>query len=96
MHELTMTETTHELSEMWDWGFGTSSDRYYDYWAYHRNDEYEVHVWWDEGSTHSVEVISIEGYDRNDDPIRNVEVIRQFDSEDEAIEGACDLMEEYV
>lgn len=70
-----MTETENKAPGMWEWGIGEKGDTYYDYWAYHNDDEYEVHVWWDEGGLHHVEIIPIHGYDENDDPLYGLSLI---------------------
>jgi hypothetical protein len=89
--------TENKAPEMWEWGIGEKGGTYYDYWAYHKDDEYEVHVWWDRGNSHSVEIIPIKGYDENDDPIYGyAKETCEFPTEDEAIEYACELMEKYA
>jgi hypothetical protein len=90
-----MTETpTHP---MWAWGIGESSDSYYDYWCYHEANEYEIHMFWDKGQGHSVEVIPINGFDENNDPIYGYnEESDNFDTEEQALEYVEELMEEYA
>lgn len=83
--------------KMWEWGIGEKSNHYYDYWAYHKNDEYEIHVWWDKGNSHCAEIIPIEDFDKNGDPIySHPKETCEFETEEEAIEYACELMEKYV
>lgn len=84
------------ISEKWDWGIGQASNGYYDYWAYRRDDKYELHMWWDKGENHSVEIIPINGFDENNDPQYGYPTDTcEFDTEDEAMEYAEELMEKY-
>jgi len=86
-----------ETKEAWSWGIGEKSDNYYDYWAYREDCKYEIHVWWDEGNNHAAEIIPIIGFDKNGDPkYGEAKEACEFDTEDEAIEYACNLMEKYT
>ena len=89
--------TEKETKEVWSWGIGEKSDNYYDYWAYHKDCEYEIHVWWDKGNNHCAEIIPIKGINQDGDLVYETpKETCEFDTEDEAIEYACDLMEKYT
>lgn len=90
-----MTEEK-QAAENWEWGIGEKGHNYYDYQAYHQKDEYEIHIWWDKGHKHIVELIPVTGKDKFGDKIYDrPKEIGSFGTEDEAIKYACDLMEEY-
>jgi len=90
-----MTETpTHPA---WAWGIGESSDSYYDCWVYHQNNEYEIHMLWDQGNSHMVEVIPIEGVDENgDNQYGYATDTCEFDTKEQALEYVEELMDKYA
>lgn len=82
--------------ENWTWGIGEAGSGYYDYWSYHNDNEYELHMWWDKGNSHCVEIIPIRGFDENGDPeYEYPKETCEFDTKEEAEEYANELMEEY-
>lgn len=85
-----------ETPEGWNWGIGEKSDSYYDYWAYDENGDYEIHMLWDKGNNHMVEIIPVEGTDENGDRIYGYpKETCEFETEEKAEKYAISLMEKY-
>lgn len=63
--------STTETPDGWHWGIGEASDHYYDHWLYTDKVLYqdedahgskfgcEIHLFWDKGGEHCIEVIPI-------------------------------------
>ena len=84
-----------QLPDNWTAGIGERSTKYYDKWFYNGN--LELHVYWDEGSEHKVELLEVlETHDNGDPAMYGYpEPMKQLDTENEAIEYAFELMEQY-
>lgn len=99
--------TIPEPPKHWHWGLGEASDHYYDRWLYTnavlyreedsrgRHHGYEIHIYWDEGGPHYVDLIPIIEL-RNDGDVEYgyPDTIGEFDTEAEAIEAAIEQAKE--
>jgi hypothetical protein len=75
---------------------GETSDSYYDMWYYQDDNEYELHIYWDEGNPYIVELIPVEGENEYGDPIFGYEEeVNKFDNLEDAQNYAWYLMRNY-
>lgn len=87
--------TQNKPQEDWSWGIGEKSESYYDYWAYNDESNHRIHVYWDKGNDHIIELFKDLEYNEYDDPVLGyADKIYRCDSKEEALEKACDVMEE--
>lgn len=96
-----MTNKTPErhnepLPNNWSAGIGETSSSYYDMWYYHNDDEYEVHIYWDEGNPYTVELIPVRKVTKDGRQHGYAQEADSFNDLKEAEKYAWELMEKYV
>jgi hypothetical protein len=92
-----MERHNEPLPDNWSAGIGESSTNYYDMWYYQRDEQCEVHVWWDEGNPYRVSLLPIIDFNEHGDPVYDYEQQKgEFDTLKEAEEFAWSLMEEHA
>lgn len=88
---------TDEIPEKWESGIGETGRSYYDKWFYHQDDEYELHIYWDDAGEHHVELIPIHGFHENGDPEYGYsQECASFETGGAAERYAFELMEKYA
>ena len=90
-----IAETNEGLPNEWTTGIGEASDSYYDHW-YHQ-DNWQIHVYWDEGNPHTVCLYEVDREAEYEDqqvaeyPTKS----NSFEHERDALQWAYGLMEKY-